>query len=46
MDPRAGISLGYTPNNWVVPEGANDQLKLDPRLHRFVEVSAKLLPAL
>lgn len=46
MDPRAGVSLGYTPNNWVVPEGANDQVKLDARLQRFVEASRKVLPAL
>ncbi len=46
MDPRARVSIGYTPNNWGVPEGANDQLKLDMRLQRFVEVSARLLLAL
>ena len=46
MDPRAQVSLGYTPNNWVVPEGVNDQLKLDARLQRFIEVSARLLPGL
>lgn len=45
-DPRTGISIGCAPNNWVVPEGANDQIKLDERLHRLIEACAKLTPSL
>lgn len=46
MDPRAQVSVGYAPNNWVIPEGVNDQIKLDARLQRFIEVGARLLPTL
>ena len=46
MDPRAHVSLGYAPNNWVVPQFADGQIAPDRRLLRVFEASAKLLPTL
>ena len=46
MDPKAAFSLGYTPNNWVVPDVSSGQLVIDRRLARFRDVLSKLLPTL
>lgn len=46
MDPASGVSVGFTPNNWTVPEGANEQLHVDTRLKRFIDVCWDLLPTL
>lgn len=46
MDPRARVSIGFTPNNWTAPDTTNEQLELDARLQRFMEASAKVLPGL
>jgi CubicO group peptidase (beta-lactamase class C family) len=37
MDPACGVSFGYTPNNWTVPEVPEGQLALDQRLVRFFD---------
>jgi hypothetical protein len=39
-DPRARVSLGYTPNNLLVSEGQ------DRRLRRFTIALQRLLPTL
>jgi CubicO group peptidase (beta-lactamase class C family) len=35
MDPASGISFGYAPNNWVVPDTSTGQIAPDGRLVRF-----------
>ena len=35
MDPVSGLSCGYAPNNWVVPEMPDGQLAMDRRVVRF-----------
>ncbi len=37
MDPASGLSFGYAPNNWTVPEVPEGQLALDRRLVRFFD---------
>ncbi len=41
MDPKSQLSLGYAPNNWIV-----DLESLDPRLQRFSDALAKVVPGL
>jgi hypothetical protein len=41
MDPEAGVSLGYAPNNFVI-----DRTRRDPRLQHFETELASLLLAL
>lgn len=48
-DPRAAFSLGYAPNNWVIPPPDATQLNpeaQDPRLGRLTGVLRDLLPSL
>jgi hypothetical protein len=42
MDPKAGVSLGYAPNNMIIDFEALQ----DPRLQRFSDALEKLLPQL
>ncbi len=49
IDPRASLSLGYAPNNWVLPPPDLTQIDLaeaDARLGRFVAVLRDVLPGL
>ena len=46
MDPRAGVSFGYAPNNFVVPSVTNGQLEPDLRQQRFLRVLSDLLPTM
>jgi len=46
MDPKAGLSFSYTPNNWVVPEVSSGQFAIERRLARFMDALTKLLPTL
>jgi CubicO group peptidase (beta-lactamase class C family) len=43
-DPRAGVSLGYTPNNLIVE--TEDGYPMEPRLRRFSAALKYLLPTL
>jgi len=45
MDPRAGISFGYAPNNFVVPAVTDGQIEPDVRQKRFHEVLVEVLSA-
>jgi CubicO group peptidase (beta-lactamase class C family) len=46
MDPKAGVSLGYAPNNWVPPDTSSGKIAIDLRLARFLDTLAGLLPTL
>jgi hypothetical protein len=46
MDPKAAFSLGYTPNNWVIPDVSSGQFAIDRRVARFWDALSKLLPTL
>ena len=46
MDPKAAFSLGYTPNNWIVPDVSSGQFAIDRRLARFMDALSELLPTL
>jgi CubicO group peptidase (beta-lactamase class C family) len=46
IDPKAAFSLGYTPNNWVVPDVSSGQFAIDRRVARFWDALSKLLPTL
>lgn len=46
MDPRAGVSFGYAPNNFVVPSIIDGQIEPDLRQRRLHNVLADILPAL
>ena len=45
MDPKAGLSLGFAPNDLTVA-APDSILTLDPRLDRFTQVLAELIPTL
>ncbi len=46
MDPKAAFSLGYTPNNWVVPDVSSGKLAIERRSGRFMDALSRLLPTL
>lgn len=46
MDPRAGVSFGYAPNNFFVPCVTNGQLEPDLRQKRLHNALVDLLPTL
>jgi len=48
MDPRSRVSVGFAPNNWILPEPSSTQINLenDPRLDRIMTALAVLLPEL
>jgi CubicO group peptidase (beta-lactamase class C family) len=46
MDPAAGLSLGYAPNNWKLPETPNGQMVIDARLARYVSALKAVLAAM
>jgi CubicO group peptidase (beta-lactamase class C family) len=49
MDPQAGVSLGYAPNNWIVPPPETTQIDIgeqDPRLRRLMDAMSGVLRAL
>jgi CubicO group peptidase (beta-lactamase class C family) len=46
MDPASGLSLGYAPNNWVVPDSSTGQIALDGRLHRFMTALSAISAAM
>jgi CubicO group peptidase (beta-lactamase class C family) len=43
MDPKAGVSLGYAPNNWLTDVTLQG---MDPRLERFSNALKTVLPRL
>jgi CubicO group peptidase (beta-lactamase class C family) len=47
MDPRAGVSVGYVPNNWPAPQvGADGQIVKPPRLESLSAACAEVFPRL
>ncbi len=46
MDPASGVSFGYTPNNWRMPETPDGQYAIDPRIGRFFKAIREISAAL
>jgi CubicO group peptidase (beta-lactamase class C family) len=49
MDPKTGVSVGYAPNNWIIPPPETTQFDMgehDPRLRRIMAAMANVLPRL
>jgi CubicO group peptidase (beta-lactamase class C family) len=47
MDPRAGASVGYVPNNWPAPQvGQDGQIVVPPRLKNLSAACAEVFPSL
>jgi CubicO group peptidase (beta-lactamase class C family) len=46
MDPVSGISTGYAPNNWTVPDVPEGQFALDPRQAAFFKAFREVATAL
>ncbi len=46
MDPQSGVSAGYAPNNWVVPDVSSGQLAIDARPLRLLQALGELMRSL
>ena len=46
VDTKAAFGIGYTPNNWMVPDVSSGQFAIDRRVARFWDALSKLLPTL
>jgi len=49
MDPNVGVSVGYAPNNWVIPPPDTTQInpgEQDPRLRRIMDAMSAVVGAL
>ena len=46
MDPASGLSLGYAPNNWTLPDTSTGQIALDARAPRVLSALTAISAAL